>query len=319
MIANLMRRRLLVMLGKGGVGRSAVAAAVALTASRGGRRTLIIEADPRAPIAGAWGGRPSFDPQELAPNLSAMMLGGQESLEQYLSFVAPRAVLRAVFSTRIYQYFVHAAPAVRELTMMGKVCHEIERRKAPLKPWELVIFDAPASGQALSMIRTPFAAGGAFGESVAGTEARNIAALLSDLERCAIVAVTTAEPLAVAETLEIGHAVAALQIKLAAVFFNRASDARFTAADIARAARLGERDPALSDIEDLAEIARGDIRRRTRDRRALELLRRRLACGVIEVAERRGRAGVELYDDLARRLAAELPLAGDAAGTAAPA
>jgi hypothetical protein len=317
MIADLMRRRLLVMLGKGGVGRSAVTAALALLSSRRGRRTLVIEADPRAPIAAAWGGRPSFDPLELAPNLSAMMLGGQESLEQYLSFVAPRAVLHAVFRSRIYQYFVHAAPAVRELTMMGKVFHEIERRKAPLKPWDLVIFDAPASGQALSMIRTPFAASGAFGDSIAGREARNIVALLGDFARCGIVAVTTAEPLAVAETLELGHAVEALKIRLAAAFFNRASNARFAAADIARVARLADRDAALGDVEDLAEIARGALRRRTRDRRALELLRRRLDCEIVELAERRGPAGVELYDSLAQRLAAELPPEGDC-GTAAP-
>ncbi len=302
-IAQLLRRRLLVMLGKGGVGRSALSAAIALIAARRGRRTLIIEADPQAPIAAVWGAPPSFAPVELAENLRAMMLGGQASLEQYLGLVVPRPVLSAVLRSRLYQYFVHAAPAVRELTMMGKVFHEIERRAAPLEPWDLVIFDAPASGQALSMIRTPFAAGAAFGESVAGREARNIAALLGDADKCAMVAATTAEPLAIAETLELGHALEALGLGLGAAFFNRASVADFGAGELQRMARLAARDPALGAVDELEEIARGAIRRRARERRALGLLRRRLGCGVIEVADRRGLAGARLFEALAAQLA----------------
>lgn len=290
-------------LGKGGVGRSALSAALALAAARRGMRTLLIEADPRAPIAAAWGGRPSFEPIELTGNLRAMMLGGQESLEQYLGIVAPRAVLRALFRSHLYQYFVHAAPAVRELTMMGKVYHEIERRSAPLEPWDLVIFDMPASGQALSMIRTPFAAGAAFGDSVAGREARNITALLGAAGKCAIVAVTTAEPLAIAETLEVGHALAALGLGLSATFFNRASGADFGAGEIARMERLAARAAAPDAVAELAEIARGALRRRARDRRALGLLRRRIGGDVIEVAERRGLAGVGLFEALANQLA----------------
>lgn len=302
-IAQLLERRLLVTLGKGGVGRSAISAAIALTAARRGMRTLLIEADPQAPIAAAWGGRPSFEPVKLTVNLRAMMLGGQEALEQYLGLVAPRAVLRALFRSHVYQYFVHAAPAVRELTMMGKVYHEIERRTAPLEPWDLVIFDMPASGQALSMIRTPFAAGAAFGDSVAGREARNIVALLGAADKCAIVAVTTAEPLAIAETLEIGHALEALGLGLSATFFNRASGADFGAAEIARMERLAARDSEPGAVAELAEIARDEIRRRTRDRRALGLLRRRIGDGVIEVVERCGLAGVRLFDALADQLA----------------
>src|SRR5258708_12730686 len=131
-----------------------------------------------------------------------MHLGGRESLEEYLGLVVARPILRAVFMSSLYQYFVDAAPAVRELTMMGKIFHEIERRPASEPQWNLVVFDAPASGQALSMIRMPFAARETFGESVVGREADHVAGFLRNQGICAMVEVTPADPLAIPDTPE---------------------------------------------------------------------------------------------------------------------
>jgi Anion-transporting ATPase len=302
MTDSLLARRLIVVLGKGGVGRTSISAAIATLAARRGIRTLIIEADLRGPIAASYGKTPGFKQVELEPNLYAMTLGGQESLEEYLSFVVPRPVLRIVFASAFYQYFVHAAPALRELTMMGKVFHEIERRAAPLKPWQLVVFDAPASGQALSMMRTPFAARETFGESVVGREARNIARLLGDPAKCAMVAVTTAESLAMTETLELRRTLATLPIATAAIFFNRVSPAAFAAGDIARMVRRGATVPALKHLDLLAEIARAELKRRARERRALAILRRQAECGVIEIEEHKGLSGTALANRLVEQL-----------------
>jgi anion-transporting ArsA/GET3 family ATPase len=302
MIDRLLARRLIVVLGKGGVGRTSISAAIATLAARRGLRTLLIEADLRGPIAASYGKPPGFKQVELEPNLYAMTLGGQESLEDYLSFVVPRPILRMVFASAFYQYFVHAAPALRELTMMGKVYHEVERRAAPLKPWNLVVFDAPASGQALSMIRTPFAARETFGESVVGREAQNIARLLRDRTKCAMVAVTTAESLAMAETLELQRTLAALQLQTAAIFFNRVSPAAFAVGDIARMERRGARVPALKHLSVLAEIAHAELKRRSRERRALAILRRQAKCAVIEIEERRGFSGAALTNRLVEQI-----------------
>ncbi len=315
MIDRLLDRRLIVVLGKGGVGRTSISASIAAMAARGGIRTLLIEADLRGPIALSYGKSPTFEQVDLEPNLFAMTLGGQESLEDYLSFVVPRPILRIVFASALYQYFVHAAPGLRELTMMGKVYHEIERRAPPLKPWKLVVFDAPASGQALSMIRTPFAARETFGDSVVGREAQNIANLLGDSARCAMVAVTTAESLAIAETLELEHTLASLKLDTAAIFFNRVSPAAFTTGDIARMVRCGAGAPALKHLEVLAEVARAELQRRSRERRALAILRRQSQCEVLEIEERKGVTGTALASRLIEQLerdgAPDLRTAGD--------
>jgi anion-transporting ArsA/GET3 family ATPase len=305
MIDDLIARRLIVVLGKGGVGRTSISAAIATLAARRGVRTLVIEADLRGPIAASYGKAPGFKQIELEPNLYAMTLGGQESLEDYLGKVVPRPILRMVFASTFYQYFVHAAPALRELTMMGKVFHEVERRAASLKPWNLVVFDAPASGQALSMIRTPFAARETFGESVVGREAQNIARLLSDRTKCATVAVTTAESLAIKETLELKRALAALQLETAAIFFNRISQASYAAGDIARMERLGAAVPGLKYLEALAGIARAELRRRSRQRHAIAILRRQAECPVIVIEERKGLSGTALTNRLTDQIKAQ--------------
>lgn len=301
MAVPLLNHRLLFVLGKGGVGRSAVSGALALAATRQGKRTLLIEADLQTPIASAYGQHPGYDPVELASGLWGMALDGQKSLEQYLSLVVPGPVLHAVFATSLYKYFVQAAPAVRELLMMGKVYHEIELRPDP--QWGMVVFDAPASGQALSMLRMPFAARETFGESVVGREARNVENFFRTSGKCAFVGVTTAEPLPMSETLEFNHALHALGLGLAAVAFNRVSSASFENADVSRMLRRGSHDSKTGDLRPLAEIARQELRRRARERRALTILRRQIECATIRLKERRGITGRQLIEDLADQLA----------------
>jgi anion-transporting ArsA/GET3 family ATPase len=302
-VDNLLNHRVVAILGKGGVGRTSVGAAIASFAAARGMRTLVMETDPRIPISAGHGKHPGIEPMELAPNLYGLFLGGQEALENYLGFVVPRPVLRAVFASSLYQYFVHAAPAVRELTMMGKVYHEIERRPKNLPPWNLIVLDAPASGQALSMIRMPFAARETFGGGIVGREAEEVARFFRDPRKCAMTIATTTEPLPMAETLEIHRALVEIEIATAAVFFNRVAPVAFDSADIVRFVRRGSQNPALTHIDDLARIARAELKRVNRERRALGILRRQIGAPVIELEERPGLGGAALAAGLAADLA----------------
>jgi anion-transporting ArsA/GET3 family ATPase len=299
---DLLRRRVIFVLGKGGVGRTAASAAVALVAAARGMRTLIIETDPQRAIAATYGRKPGLQPVVLESHLSALFLGGQESLEDYLGLVVPRPILRAVLASSLYQYFVNAAPALRELTMMGKIYHEIERRPKDQEPWDLIVVDAPASGQALGMLRMPFAARQSFGEGMVGSEAGEVAGFFRDAVKCGLAIVTTAEALAVSETLEIHHALEQLQLATAAVIFNRASAGEFEATDITRLMRHGARNDQLKHLVELAEIARAELRRRTRERRAIGILQRQIKAPIALLQERRGLAGRPLAAALAAQM-----------------
>ncbi len=302
-INELLERRIIAVLGKGGVGRTSVSGALAMLAAGRGLRTLAIETDPQTPLAAGFGKRPGFAPRRLAANLWGMFLGGQESLEDYLGKVVPRPILRIVFGSSIYQHFVSAAPAVRELMMMGKIYDAIERRPSNEPRWDVIVLDTPASGQALSMLRMPFVARERFGESLVGREADQVARFFRDRALCAMVAVTTAEPLAVAETLELSRALDQLDLEVAAVVFNRRSPAMFEAVDVARMVRRATRESALRHLDYFADVARSELKRKNREARALEVLRRQIGAPHIVLHERRGLAESALLADLTRQLA----------------
>lgn len=297
---DLLRHQLLLIIGKGGVGRTSVCHALGAVAARRRMRTLIIETDPRTPIAAGFGIKSSFKAREAGSHLWLMILDRQESLEEYLGFVVARPILRAVFASSLYQCFVHAAPALRELMMIGKVYHEIERRSPP--SWDLVIVDLPASGQALSMLGMPFAAHETFANNFVGREADDVARLLRNGQKCRAVVITTAEALAVTETLEIYRRLESWGIASGAVVCNRLSTSRFEAVDIARMVERGAA-AKIKHIEELATIARAELRRRVRERRALRIIGRSIDAPMLELQDE-GAGGTGLAERLAGQLAA---------------
>lgn len=284
-IGALMRRRVLLIVGKGGVGRTRVAATLARIAAGRSHRTLLMETDSRRPIAASYDKETNFTPLELAPNLFAMWLERQQSLEEYLSFVVARPVLRAVFASSLYQYFVRAAPALRELMMTGKIYNEIERRPANQPRWDNVIVDMPASGQALNMIGMPFAAESTFASNLVGREALEVARLFRNPEKCAVVIVTVAEPLAITETVEIHRKLASIDLATACVVLNRTTSAAYQKADIARMIEQARGISGLKHLDIVVQMAEAELKRRSRERAGSAILRRQVHAPVIRLAE----------------------------------
>src|SRR5579863_8006024 len=162
MLSQLLDRRVVIVLGKGGVGKSSLSAALAVAAGRRGARALVMECDPRAPIASTYAMSPAFEPSD-ASGFHLMVLDGRHALEEYLRIVVPgRLLLKAVFSSRLYQFFVQAAPGLRELMMLGKVFYDAGRDGDKASARNVIVVDAPASGQAMSLLRMPTAARSTF-------------------------------------------------------------------------------------------------------------------------------------------------------------
>jgi anion-transporting ArsA/GET3 family ATPase len=310
MLTQLFERRLIVVLGKGGVGKSATSAALATCAARQGIRTLLMETDSRAPVAGALGVERSFKPVPVRAGFSTMVLEGGHALDEYLALVLPaRAVLKAVFASRLYQFFVQAAPGLRELMMLGKVCYELSPKDRRAR-WDLVVVDAPASGQALSLLRMPTAARATFGASVVGQEAENIERTLHDRKLCAIVEVTTPETLAVSELLETQKALAAMDFPPAAIFLNRAATTDFSAGDVMQFARRAEATHGLRHLEQLTEAARAELARAAQTPRAHAKLARLSRASIMELPDLPGRNTETLVTHLASFLASRLNSGG---------
>ena len=305
MLPDLVGRRVVFLLGKGGVGTSSVSAALALAASDTGISVLAMEMDARAPMASAFGVKAAFEPVMVSERLFAMVLEGRHALEEYLKLVIPaRAVMRAVFSSRLYQFFVNAAPGLKELMMLGKIYYEAERKLGGRDHWDLIVVDGPASGQALSLLKMPTAARQTFGDSVVGREAGNISRALRDENETAVVLVTTPEPLPISETLETAATLREIGIKPAAIIFNRSRTPNFSNGDVLK---LKERLIAAgkaSDADYLGKIAKSELDRASQADKALAQLRAETNAPVMELPLMSGVSGGELIRALAHDLAA---------------
>ncbi len=200
----LLDRRLHFVVGKGGVGKTTVAAALARCAAASGRRTLAVEMDTvgRLPtVLGLTGA--TTETRLVAPNLAVLSIDGRTALEEYLGLVVPvKRLLHTVFSSRIYQYFVAAAPGLKELMTIGKIWYEATRLEGGRPAWDIIVVDAPATGHSLQYLRMPQAARDTFGAGLVQREAAKIVDLLQDPHTTAVNLVTLAEEMPVAETLE---------------------------------------------------------------------------------------------------------------------
>jgi anion-transporting ArsA/GET3 family ATPase len=153
---------------------------------------------------------------------------GRAALEEYLGLVIPvKRLLATIFSSKVYQYFVAAAPGLKELMTVGKIWYEATREEEGRPAWDAIVVDAPATGHSLQYLRMPQAARETFGVGLVQREATRIAELLRDARTTAVHLVTLAEEMPVAETLESRAQLQALGLPLGHVIVNRLHRRRF--------------------------------------------------------------------------------------------
>jgi len=191
--------RLVLVSGKGGVGKSAVAAAHAVAAKRAGRRVLAIDMANSGSL-GAHLGEPdlTFAPRMVGEGLEAMTLDRADALIEYLRVqIGVPAVATIGPAARAFDALASTAPAIREVVSMGKVLWEVKKGE-----WDLVVADAPPTGQIGSYLRSArtvrqLVAAGRILDQVEWMEQ-----LLTDPSRSELVLVTLLEELPVLETVE---------------------------------------------------------------------------------------------------------------------
>jgi anion-transporting ArsA/GET3 family ATPase len=194
-----------VVTGKGGVGRTTVAAALGLAAARQGKRTMVAEVAQQERMSRAFRREGvGYSETELAEGFWAMSVDPQRALDEYLGQQVGGTLGNLLFHNRIFEYFVAAAPGVRELTTIGKVWElaQLERRDRRATPYDLVILDAPASGNGLAMLRAPRTFGEIARVGPVRRRADMIDAFLRDPKRTGVVSVALAQEMPVNETIE---------------------------------------------------------------------------------------------------------------------
>ena len=155
---SLLDRRLILVLGKGGVGRSTVAAAIASACARRGRKTLLYQANA-TDRHGAYFGKTALGPAlaELGPNLWGVNTTPAEALHEYgLMILKFEKVYQMVFENRITKAFLRAIPGLDDYAILGKAWFHTTEEKRGKPIWDTVVFDMPASGHSMSMLRIPW-------------------------------------------------------------------------------------------------------------------------------------------------------------------
>ena len=149
---DLLDRQLLFVTGKGGVGKTTIAASLALLASQHGKRTLVGEVDAKGNLADFFEiGPTSFKEREVAPGLFAMSMDTEESLKEYLSLqLKIPLVARLGPLARTFDFVANAAPGVKEILTIGKFLWEVRERS-----YDLVVVDAVATGHIIGQLAAP--------------------------------------------------------------------------------------------------------------------------------------------------------------------
>ena len=207
---GLLDKRLVFVAGKGGVGRTTVAAALGLAAARRGKRTIVCEVARQERVSMAFKREGvGFHETELAPNLYAISIDPQQSLEEFLvDQVGSRRLAALLFHNRIFEYLAAATPGMRELTTIGKVWElaQLERRRRTDSPYDLVIVDLQPTGHGLGALRTPRTFSDVARVGPVRRKADMIDAFLRDSRQTGVVTVALPEEMPVVETLEFAEA-----------------------------------------------------------------------------------------------------------------
>jgi anion-transporting ArsA/GET3 family ATPase len=293
LLDTLLSRRLVVLTGKGGVGKSVVGAAFALAARDRGKRVLLVEVGAPLEAARLLGGPPSGGREaEVMPGLFTVNLDPATVMDEYVRHVVRLEMLvRRILDSPIYRRFFAAAPGLKELMVLGKIMVLEEARvRFSHKPlWDLVVVDAPATGHGLAFLKVPLAASLAVPVGPVGHNARRVLAMLRDPARTALVVVAIPEEMAVVEALQF-HRLAAEEIGMepAAVVLNGCHERRFSDADEAEVLRLtveeadGDIEPGVP-LPGALRAARRQIRRRKLTRFYEARLRRSLETPLVSL------------------------------------
>jgi len=215
---RLAAHQLLVVTGKGGVGKTTIAAGLGSAMAAAGRRALVLEVDPRENAHRMLGVPPSGGQvTQAAPRLWLRNLRPRDVLDGFVrERVRVGPVARRVLESEVYRHFAEGAPGLKELAVLGYALRMLRgdetlrggrrgggARGAARPEVDVVLLDAPATGHGLAMLLAPRLVADTVGQGPIAELAAEVAAFVDDAARCGVVVVTAAEEMPMQEGLEL--------------------------------------------------------------------------------------------------------------------
>ena len=203
LVQQLMRRRLIVVTGKGGVGKTTLTAALGRILSALGRKTLLLEIDPRESLHQLFGTEPSGGAiVKITPKLGLQNLQPRAVVEGLVREKVPiRPIASRIINSPVFKQSVDGAPGLKEMAVLGYALRTVlgEYRHSA----DVVILDAPATGHGASMLAAPLDLAEAVSGGQLGEMSRQLADFIANPHECAVMLATLAEEMPVQETIEL--------------------------------------------------------------------------------------------------------------------
>ncbi len=206
-LQEILNKKLLVVSGKGGVGKTSIATALALIAAQQGKKTLIAEINAAERIASLFGIKKiGYQETPIAENLSAINIDPHSAFEEYIiEQIHSKRLYKLVFEHKFVRNFLDATPGLNELLEIGKIWTLTEKTKnatGEKSKYDLVIVDAPATGHGLAFLDVPQVVTKAVRIGPLKTKASQIMELIQDKKKTLLLITTLSEEMPVNESLE---------------------------------------------------------------------------------------------------------------------
>jgi anion-transporting ArsA/GET3 family ATPase len=226
---SILSRNFVVIAGKGGVGRTTCAAALAKAAQAAGKRVLLAQMESSDRLTRLLGSPRPIGPDvvDLGDGLSAVNMTPRQALHEYgVMVLRYEAITRALFENRAVRGFLRAIPGLDAYAMLGKAWWHTTEMHGGRPRYDLVIVDGPASGHAVRVLSIPKAILSAVPKGPLARDAEAMRALFADPARAAVMIVTLPEDLPARETSQLARSVRDdLAMPLAPLIVNGVPDA----------------------------------------------------------------------------------------------
>jgi anion-transporting ArsA/GET3 family ATPase len=246
-VKELLDKRLVIVTGKGGVGKSTVALALGLAAAEQGKRTIVAEVSAQEQLSRVFHrAEVGFHEVEMADNLWAISIDPDESMKEYLLIqLRVKAMRDLLVNSRIFTYLAAATPGLRELVTFGKVW-ELAQPKRKVKPgheYDLVVVDAPATGQGIGFLQTPRTFAGIARVGPIRSQAETLDRFITNHRKMGVALVALPEEMPVNESATLERTLTEeVGASVDRIFLNGLYPERFSADEIAQVEPIAERE-----------------------------------------------------------------------------
>jgi len=282
-IPELLDKRLVIVTGKGGVGKTTVAVALGLRAASEGKRTIVCEVASQENASRMFDHTAvGFHEVEMEENLWSISIDPDESMREYVLLqLKVRAMRDLLFRSRIFNYLAAATPGLKELVTIGKIWElaQLDRKVKSGRKYDLVIVDAPATGHGVGFLQTPRTFASIARVGPIHSQAQTLDRFITDHEHTGTAIVALPEEMPVNESAALEKDLRdEVGVAVDRVYLNGLYPERFSKQEAEKLAALAESEDGAPRAA--ARAALSEHRRARSQRAQLARLRRRVEAPV---------------------------------------